>query len=90
MPYQGCDWTMIYTAQVQGENRMEKIDLTADEKMCLRLWFRQALIKLEQEEAKSYLLKMYPPETDSFHRVFPARKRPSRRLSTTHVKEFAY
>lgn len=81
---------MFDTAQMQGESGMEKTGLTADEKMCLRLWFRQALIKLEQEEAKSYLLKMYPPETGSFHRVSPTRKRPSRRLSTTHVKEFAY
>ena len=36
---------------------MEKTALTVDERMALRMWCRQAMAKLEQEELKERMLK---------------------------------
>lgn len=35
---------------------MNDMELTADERRCLRMWFRQAIAHVEMEEAKRALL----------------------------------
>jgi hypothetical protein len=68
----------------------EETGLTLEEKNCLRLWFRQAIAAVEIEEAQASMLKLYPPEGGSVHRVSSTRKRPVRNLQGPHSKELAY
>ncbi len=69
---------------------MEQTVLTVDERMALRLWCRQALAKLEQEELKERLLQMHADEDIHEHRVSNLRKRPSRVAANTRVKELVH
>jgi hypothetical protein len=72
-----------------GVNVMEKTALTVDERLALRMWCRQALAKLEQEELKDRLLAMRANEETPAHRVSKVRKRPSR-VANTRVKELVH
>lgn len=63
---------------------------TVNERMALRLWCRQALAKLEQEEVRERLLKLQSPEEAPVHRITQLRPRPSRRPADTRVKELVY
>jgi hypothetical protein len=65
---------------------MDKASLTADERMALRMWFRQALGELEKKELRERLLSVDAEEVSHGHRVTPVRKRPSR-VSNGQVKE---
>jgi hypothetical protein len=69
---------------------MEKTALTVDERMALRMWCRQALATLEQEELKERLLKMQANDESHVHRVSNLRKRPSRAATNTRVKELVH
>jgi len=69
---------------------MEQTTLASDERMALRLWCRQALAQLEQEELKERLLKMNTPGENPVHRVSQVRQRPSRRVVASRAKELAY
>ncbi|MBK9204991.1 MAG: hypothetical protein IPL73_21675 [Candidatus Obscuribacter sp.] len=54
----------------------ERVPLSADERRCLAMWFRQAIAKLELEEVTQVMLKEYPPEeTEVRHRAVVARRR---------------
>jgi len=68
---------------------MEKTALTVDERLALRMWCRQAMAKLEQEELKEKLLAMQASEENHAHRVSKARKRPSR-VANPRVKELVH
>ena len=57
---------------------MDDLDLTADEKRCLRMWFRQALAHVEMEEAKKALLAEHAPTKTSHSRFSGRRTRRSR------------
>ncbi|MBK7750267.1 MAG: hypothetical protein IPP57_19125 [Candidatus Obscuribacter sp.] len=55
---------------------MKESPLSADERRCLAMWFRQAIAKLELEEVTQVMLKEYPPEeTEVRHRAVVARRR---------------
>lgn len=41
---------------------MSEIQLTDDEKRCLQFWFRQAIVKLEQQEVCARLLAEHGQE----------------------------
>lgn len=69
---------------------MEQTMLAADERRALRLWCRQALAQLEQEELKDRLLKMDKQEENHMHRTSSTRQRPTRHASAAHNKELAY
>jgi hypothetical protein len=68
---------------------MDKQTLANDERMALRLWCRQALAQLEQEELKDRLLKMQAEDEVHEHRISKIRKRPSR-ATTSRVKELVH
>ena len=54
---------------------MKESPLSADERRCLAMWFRQAIAKLELEEVTQVMLKEYPPEeTEVRHRAVVARR----------------
>jgi hypothetical protein len=50
--------------------------LTADERACLRTWFRQALVKVECEEARRNIAAFYdePEKTREGHYIPVARR----------------
>jgi hypothetical protein len=68
---------------------MSEMTLTNDEKRCLQMWFRQAIVQLEKEEAKANIAKFYAgTETksrDGHHSPVGARR--SRRTSRPSHKE---
>jgi hypothetical protein len=68
---------------------MGKTALTVDERLALRMWCRQALAKLEQEELKERLLAMSEKEEAHTHRVSNLRKRPAR-TGSTRAKELVH
>ena len=43
----------------RGGWKMSDITLTNDEKRCLQMWFRQAIVQLEREEATQSIAKFY-------------------------------
>jgi hypothetical protein len=68
---------------------MNDIELTADERACLRMWFRQAIAHVEMEEAKRALLAEHEVATTrSSHSKFAGRRTRRSRL-TSIVKQFA-
>lgn len=73
---------------------MTNSELTKDERLCLQLWFRQAIADVEKEEVKNFLLKQYPPELDrngaTNHRKSLVRRRTYRGQNLTHSKVLAY
>jgi hypothetical protein len=64
---------------------MYDTELTADERQCLRMWFRQAIAQVEMEEAKRALLAEHSV-TPSSHSKFAGRRTRRSRL-TSLVKE---
>ena len=68
---------------------MDKKTLAHDERMALRLWCRQALAQLEQEELKERLLKMEAEDESHIHRISKIRKRPSR-VTTVREKQLVH
>jgi hypothetical protein len=66
---------------------MEKAGLTVDERLALRMWCRQALAQLEQEELKERLVQMQINEATHTHRVSKVRQRPSR---TARLRELVH
>lgn len=63
----------------QGEHMMNDAPLTADERRTLRMWFRQAIAKLELEEVTQAMLKEYPVEPEApAQRSYQARRRAAR------------
>ena len=61
---------------------MDDLNLTSDEKACLRMWFRQAIAQVEVQEATRALLaeKELNEKTNS-HQHFAARRPRRSRLS---------
>ncbi len=66
---------------------MKDTQLTADERECLRMWFRQAIAQVEIEEAKRALLAEHATTPNS-HSKFAGRRTRRSRL-TTLVQQFA-
>lgn len=67
---------------------MSNSALTNDEKRCLQMWFRQAIVRLEQEEALRNITAFYNGEskTRQTHHT-PVGRRTTRRAAGH--KEFA-
>ncbi|HMY01906.1 MAG: hypothetical protein SFV17_01700 [Candidatus Obscuribacter sp.] len=67
---------------------MKDTPLSADERRCLAMWFRQAIAKLELEEVTQVMLKEFPPEGEtSAHRSAVARRRATRGRVSTQAKQ---
>lgn len=58
---------------------MNDMELTSDEKRCLRMWFRQAIAHVEMEEAKRALLTEHAT-TRNVHSKFAGRRTRRSRL----------
>lgn len=70
-----------------GGSMLDELGLTSDEKECLRMWFRQAIAKVEMEECKKALLaEDAANNTKPSHQKFSAR-RPRRSRLTQIVKQ---
>ncbi|MBX9688294.1 MAG: hypothetical protein K2X27_16415 [Candidatus Obscuribacterales bacterium] len=67
---------------------MNEMDLTDDERRCLRMWFRQAIAHVEMEEAKRALLSEHAGSSRSSHSKFAGRRTRRSRL-TAIVKQMA-
>ena len=61
---------------------MEEMGLTADERACLRMWFRQAIAHVEMEEAKRALITENEASTRSVHPKYAGRRARRSRLSS--------
>jgi hypothetical protein len=70
---------------------MNESTLTKDERTCLQSWFRQAIAKIEVEEATAQFLqnrKILEGQFDG-HNVPVTRRRAKRATVGGHSKEFA-
>ena len=69
---------------------MTDFELSNDDKLCLRLWFRQAIVQLEKEEVNAQLLRFHDskPDLEKGHRRSVGR-RSRRNPRVTHIKELA-
>ena len=68
---------------------MNESTLTKDERTCLQSWFRQAIAKLEVEEATAQFLqnrKVLEGQFDG-HRATVTRRRSKRSAAAGHSKE---
>lgn len=61
---------------------MNDMELTIEERRCLRMWFRQAIAQVEMEEAKRALLAEQNIATRSSHSKFAGRRTRRSRLNT--------
>ncbi len=68
---------------------MNESTLTKDERTCLQSWFRQAIAKLEVEEATAQFLKNRKVLEGQFdgHKAPVTRRRAKRTVTTGHSKE---
>jgi hypothetical protein len=61
--------------------------LTSEEKKCLQMWFRQAIVEAEKREALSAITKFYGEDTsarDTHKGHVVARRSPRTRNARTH------
>ncbi|HEY9784825.1 MAG TPA: hypothetical protein V6D17_05435 [Candidatus Obscuribacterales bacterium] len=60
-----------------------------EERMALRMWFRQAIAQLEKEEVSAQFIRNreFYEGSDDTHRVPVFRRRARRSRTTTHAKE---
>lgn len=61
---------------------MDDMGLTADERRCLRMWFRQAIAIVEMEEAKRALLAEDQTTTRGAHPKYAGRRARRSRLGS--------
>jgi hypothetical protein len=73
------------------EGPMNDFELSQDDKLCLRLWFRQALAKLEKEEVSEEFVRFHGlvRSSEDGHRK-PVGRRTRRKRRVSHVKELVY
>lgn len=65
--------------------------ITEDERRCLRMWFRQAIAQLEQEEVTAAIKAEHGIEDEKAkHRTHPIRRRTRRSKLTPHLRELVY
>lgn len=65
---------------------MTNNSLTNEEKRCLQLWFRQAIVEVERREACANITKFYNPESKSRenHKSAIVPRRAARRTTRQH------
>jgi hypothetical protein len=65
--------------------------ITDDERRCLRMWFRQAIAQLEQEEVTSQIYAEHYADDKGKHRAHAPRRKTTRRTQIVpHLRELAY
>lgn len=70
---------------------MTEETITDDERRALRMWFRQAIAQLEQEECTTNMYAEHYADEKGKHRVHATRRKVSRRTEIVpHLKELAY
>jgi hypothetical protein len=66
---------------------MTDFGITAEERRCLQMWFRQAIAQIELEELSNRLIRRDGlDESESGHRNYVSRRR-SRRTQSSHGRE---
>lgn len=70
---------------------MNESTLTREERICLQGWFRQAIAKLEVEQATAQFLQNRKVLEGGFdgHKATVTRRRSKRAVVAGHTKEFA-
>jgi hypothetical protein len=70
---------------------MMDTSLTADEKRSLQMWFRQAIVEIEKNEACEQLKRWHSGEDSAprHHHTPVGIRRARRGTRTNHVREFA-
>jgi hypothetical protein len=67
---------------------MSEASLSKEERLCLQMWFRQAIAKLEHEEVTAQFIKSHGIEShEDSHRSHVARRRARRTNRLSHVRE---
>jgi hypothetical protein len=69
---------------------MSEMTLTNDEKRCLQMWFRQAIVEVERREALHNIIAFYgngEPKTRQGHHNPVSRRAGTRRPQPAHSKE---
>lgn len=72
---------------------MKEEVITAEERRCLRMWFRQAIVQLEQQEVAAAIYnEHYEDETPkkNTHRYAVTRRRTRRNRTIPHLREMVY
>jgi len=65
--------------------------ITEDERRCLRMWFRQAIVQLEREEVTAQIYAEHYTDEKGKHRTHqPRRRTRSRTTLVPHLKELVY
>lgn len=87
LPLQGI---RQYRVDLKWRSLMTDFELSNDDKLCLRLWFRQAIVQLEKEEVHAQLLRFHDskPGSEKGHRPSIGR-RTCRNPRVAHIKELA-
>jgi len=82
----------VQLSNTREDYSMTKTALTADERQCLQMWFRQALAQVEAEEAAHRLLREHAEDSQlsTGHRPAVARRRSYRAQKGSHLKQLAY
>lgn len=67
--------------------------ITADERRCLRMWFRQAIVQLEQQEVAAAIIneqtEVETPKQNK-HRYSVTRRRTRRSRVIPHLREMVF
>ena len=71
----------------EGGRVMSQGALTNEERRCLQMWFRQAIARLEQEEAASTIIRRHGLEESANHRSPLMRRRSRRNAQAAHGHE---
>lgn len=70
---------------------MREETITEDERRCLRMWFRQAIVQLEREEVASEIHMEKYSEEKAKHRVHSTRPvRTRRNRMIPHLRELVF
>ncbi|MBX9692893.1 MAG: hypothetical protein K2Z81_10955 [Cyanobacteria bacterium] len=65
--------------------------ITAEERRCLRMWFRQAIAQLEQEEvSRAIAAELKAGSVKGTHRNSVSRRRTQRNRTNPHLRELVF
>lgn len=67
--------------------QMSEPGLTKEERLCLQMWFRQAIAKLEHEEVTAQFIQSHGLKSEDGHRSPVVRRRARRSNRFSHVRE---
>ena len=65
--------------------------ITAEERRCLRMWFRQAIAQVEREEVRaSITAEILEDKQKDTHSLKPAPRRSRRNRAIPHLRELVF